>query len=60
MDVGFSINQFDNEGDVWDFCVLLHLNKEIILRFESVDEVKGFVEKIKLCVSEIEGRSADE
>ena len=60
MDVGFSINQFDNEGDVWDFCVLLHVNKEIILRFEGVDELKGFVEKINRCITEIERTGADE
>lgn len=53
MRVGFSINQYDEDGEVFDECVLLHL-ENTILRFNSLTEVIAFRNAINTCIDEIE------
>ena len=37
----FSIDLHDQDGDVYESCILLHFD-EVILKFESLDELEGF------------------
>jgi hypothetical protein len=53
MDVSFSINQHDSDGDVYDQCVLLHCGDSTILRFENVEKLEQFCNAAKRCCDEI-------
>jgi hypothetical protein len=53
MDLGFSVNQNDRDGDPWDYCVLLHIDKNVILRFEDSGDLEEFSNRIKEMLPEI-------
>jgi len=53
MDVGFSINLRDEDGDIYNECILLHVRENTILKFTDVKELKGFALFINGCVGEI-------
>lgn len=44
MEIKFSINMYDQWGDTFDHCILLHLGKkgETILRFDDLYELNEF------------------
>jgi hypothetical protein len=52
-EVSFSLNMYDDEGDKFVDGVLIHLDKNIILRFESIEEVEDFTKKLTNITSEI-------
>lgn len=54
MNVTFSVNQYDSDGDMFDKCVLLHF-ENTILRFQTVEELEEFKEGIEKCLKEIKG-----
>lgn len=54
MQVKFSVNQYDSDGDCFDECVLLQLDNGILLRFNGIEELKEFVDKTNKCIAEIE------
>lgn len=43
MKARFSIDFYDHEGDVWDECILLHCNENVILKFNTYKEFSGFI-----------------
>jgi hypothetical protein len=53
MDVSFSVNQYDYEGDKFDDCILIHIDKVMILRFENVDQLEKFSDDLKAATKEI-------
>ena len=46
MEIGFSVNMHDSDGDKWDDCILIHINDTFILRFSDTNELKDFVNRI--------------
>lgn len=54
MDLGFSIDLRDHEGDIYDECILIHIGKSTIIRFESYAELLAFTDKFKVMLNEIE------
>lgn len=46
MKASFSIDQHDKDGDVFDECILLHLEPNTIIRFENYREFSAFVDSL--------------
>lgn len=42
MNIGYSLNLFDFEGDKFDTCILIHINDEALLRFETMTALQEF------------------
>ena len=55
MEVTFSVNRYDYEGDLLDECVLLHLGKNTIIRLEK-DELQDLIDRLERIKKEISGR----
>lgn len=54
MDLGFTVNQYDQEGGApWDYCVLLHVGSNVILRFKDSVDIEDFADRIKGMLPEI-------
>ncbi|MHB8871667.1 MAG: hypothetical protein ACYC5G_04400 [Candidatus Doudnabacteria bacterium] len=53
MKVSFSFNQYDDEGDSFDDCLLLHIDKTIILRLKDVSELDSLINSLNLIKEEI-------
>ena len=53
MEVEFSINLYDKDGDQYDECVNLHFGRNLILRLENVDELEQVVEELNKIKKEI-------
>jgi hypothetical protein len=53
MDYSFSINLHDNEGDVYDECILAHIGKDTIIKFKNVVELEEFAKRILGSIKEI-------
>ena len=51
--LGFSTNLYDNDGDKYDECVLLHIDDDTILRFETIEQLEKFADDIKDMLEEI-------
>ena len=39
----FSVNQCNHKGDVFDECILIHINDDCILRFNDITEYDKFI-----------------
>ncbi len=46
-DLGFSINFHDSDGDVYEKCVLIHYGDDLIIKFENVDEMLYFSNRLR-------------
>jgi len=53
MQFSYSVNQYDKDGDCFDWCVLGYFNNNTILRFENLTEMRLLVEKMTAVVKEI-------
>jgi hypothetical protein len=53
MRFSFSVNLYDNEGDLFDVCVLAHFDSNTILRFENLKEMELLIENMQTAVIEI-------
>lgn len=42
MELSFSVDLCDNEGDVYDECILIHIGESTIIKFSSFAEVVAF------------------
>lgn len=54
-DLSFSINLNDDAGYIFKKCVLLYIDKNIILPFDTVDELEKFANDILHMIPEIKG-----
>ena len=46
MKIGFSINEYDKDGDVYDKCVKLYCGDNTILKFDSINKLMTFARGI--------------
>ena len=59
MICGYRINFYDEEGDVNEKCIMLHLldnegyDNGTILKFKDLNEIGKFVDSINKCITEI-------
>jgi len=53
--VSYSINFFDEDGEVFDECVLLHLENGVILRFDNVADIDRLTQTLTSISKEIRG-----
>lgn len=51
-EASFSVNQYDNDGDIVDECILVHMGNTI-LRFSTVNQLDSFAERLKSLSKEI-------
>ena len=47
IDIGFSIDMHDNEGDVVDSCILLHINDTFILKLNNMSELDNTIKQLQ-------------
>ncbi len=53
MDIGFSINQHDKDGDKFDDCLLLHFNDTFLLRLADVKELEEVIKQLQTIKNEV-------
>ena len=47
MNIEFSIDQYDKDGDKFDDCLLLHFNDTFLLRLADVKELDEVIKKLQ-------------
>lgn len=52
MKVTFSVDQHDSDGDVYDECLLLHVDKNLIIRLER-NGLDDFINSLKIIKKEL-------
>ena len=52
-DLSFSVNLLDDEGDVYEECIMVHLGNGVILQFENMDSYQRFIDGLNNMKSEI-------
>lgn len=53
MKLTFSVNQHDEDGDVYDECVYLHIERIAALRFDNANDLEEFARQILGMLPEI-------
>ena len=53
MDIGFSIDMHDKDGDKFDDCLLLHFNDTFLLRLADVKELDEVIKKLQDIKTEV-------
>ena len=53
MKITYSINQYDEDGDIFDKCILININDSTILRFKNIDELADFFRQFDKCMREM-------
>jgi peptide methionine sulfoxide reductase MsrA len=51
--VTFSLNLYDDEGDQYSEGIFIHIDDNIILRFENIEDVEDFTKQLTKIISEI-------
>ncbi len=54
MEISFSVDLHDKDGDVFETGVYLHIEPNMILEFNDSTELKNFAENILKMIPEIE------
>jgi peptide methionine sulfoxide reductase MsrA len=49
----FSLNLYNDEGDQYSEGVFIHIDNNIILRFENIEEVEDFTKQLTKITTEI-------
>ena len=52
-DLTFSVNLHDEDGDVYEECIMIHLGNGVILQFENMDSYERFIDNLNGMKSEI-------
>lgn len=53
MDVGFSLNLHDKDGDLWSKCLLLHFDETLILKLNDVKDLQDLIKQLKKIEKEL-------
>ena len=53
MEIGFSIDMHDKDGDKFDDCLLLHFNDTFLLRLANVKELDEVIKKLQNIKTEV-------
>jgi hypothetical protein len=49
----FSINQHDSDGDIYDSCILIHLDNPLIIRLKDLEDLNELIENLQRVSKEI-------
>jgi hypothetical protein len=53
VELSFSVDLCDNEGDVYDECILIHIGESAIIKFSSYSEVVAFADAFRGMLPEL-------
>jgi hypothetical protein len=53
VDVGFSVDMHDKDGDVVDSCLMIHFNDTFLLRLSDLNEMDILIKKLQNIRQEI-------
>lgn len=53
MQIYWGVNLYDDDGDVFEDCVLIYVDDHMILKFKDVDQLQAFVDTIGYYIPEI-------
>lgn len=53
MDVGFTINRHDSDGDITQKCIMLHFDKHLILELADMKVLASVIKQLKKIEKEI-------
>ncbi len=53
MDLSFSVDCYDYEGDVYDECILIYIGESTIIRFSTYAEVVAFSSQLSGLLPEL-------
>lgn len=59
MQIYWGVNLHDDDGDVFEDCVLIYVDDHTILKFKDVDQLQAFVESIDHFIPAIRKKIAD-
>lgn len=54
MNITFSVNLYDHEGDCYDECILLHINDTSVLRLNDKKELSELIRQLLIVKEEID------
>lgn len=54
MKMTFSVNLYDNDGDVVEECFLLHMGNDTILKVKNIAEIQTMVGNLNNIIDEIQ------
>ena len=58
MQMYWSVNTYDLDGDIVDTCVLLHIGDTAIIRFNDSKELEDFTKEVVKALPEIRENEA--
>ena len=53
IEIGFSKNMYDKDGDIMDDCILLYFNDTFILRVADLDDLDSVITQLQFIRNEI-------
>lgn len=53
MEIGFSVNEYDSDGDIWDRCVKIYFGENVIIKFKNLLELDEAIYQLQKCSKEI-------
>lgn len=54
MNIAFSINHYDKDGDKIDDCIHLHFDELFILRVSDLDDIQQMIKQLEKIREEIQ------
>jgi len=54
LNITFSKNLYDKDGDIYDDCIVLHLTENTLLRVESIEEIKNIASQLIKIAKELD------
>jgi len=51
--ITFSVNQYDNEGDLWDNKIMLYMGENLVIRLKDTNELQGMIRQLSKIKKEI-------
>jgi hypothetical protein len=54
MDISFSTNIYDKDGDCIETCLLVYFDNKVILKLQDLSELKNVIKKLEEIKTEIE------
>ena len=53
INIGFSVGEYDRDGDQWDDKIKIYFDERTIIRFENLAELWSVIEQLQKCAKEI-------
>lgn len=53
MKISFSFNLYDDEGNIYDKCLMLHIDGNLILKLKDTKDLRNMIEQLEHIEKEI-------